>query len=217
MGLLGATRDQKVFLALVIAFVVAISIHEACHALAATRLGDPTPRLQGRLTLNPLRHLDPIGTLLLVVAGFGWGRPVMINPLNLKYGVRRGMAVVSAAGPASNLAMAGVLGPLVRQIAGDEQGLLFGGEFLTVLLLLTIQINIVLAVFNLIPIPPLDGFCVLYGIVGPETAMRLDPLRRYGPLILIGVVFLGPMVWLNLFYSVLLPPVEFLHNLIVGG
>src|SRR3989304_2760620 len=160
MGLLGATRDPKVFLALVIAFVVAISIHEACHALAATRLGDPTPRLQGRLTLHPLRHLDPIGALLLVGA---------------------------AAGPASNLGMAGCLGPLVRQIAGDEQGLLFGGEFLTVLLLLTIQINIVLAVFNLIPIPPLDGFGVLYGIVGPEPAMRPDPPPRYAPLLLLGV------------------------------
>ena len=216
MGLLGAAADPQRLISLIIGFIVAISVHEACHALAATWLGDPTPKSQGRLTLNPLRHLDFMGTLLLVVAGFGWGKPVIVNPLNLRFGIRRGTAIVSAAGPASNLALAALLGPVFAQVAGESSGILPNSQFLAYVLIGTITINILLAVFNLIPIPPLDGFGVLYGVVPPETAEALEPLRRYGPLILFGVVILGPFLNIRLFEGLLLPPTEYLLNLFVG-
>lgn len=216
MGLLSLANDPRLLISAVIGFIVAISVHEACHALAATWLGDPTPKSQGRLTLNPLRHLDFMGTLLLVVAGFGWGKPVIVNPYNLRYGVRRGTAIVSVAGPASNLILAALLGAVFAQISSGSSGILSNSELLGFVLIYTITINIVLAVFNLIPVPPLDGFGVLYGVVPRETAQALEPLRRYGPLILFGVIILGPIFGIRLFEGLLLPPVEYLRNLFIG-
>jgi Zn-dependent protease len=217
MGLLDVASDPRRLIALAIAFIAAISIHEFCHALAATWLGDPTPRSQGRLTLNPIRHLDPMGTLVLVVAGFGWGKPVIVNPLNLRFGIRRGMAIVSAAGPASNIAMAALLGPAYRQVAGGSPGILPNSEFLAEIVIAVIAINVLLAIFNLIPLPPLDGFGVLYGIVGPETAEVLEPLRRYGPIILVGVIFIGPFFGIRLLQGIVLPPMGYLVNLFIGS
>ena len=216
MGLLSLADNPQRLISLVIGFIVAISIHEACHALAATWLGDPTPKSQGRLTLNPLRHLDFMGTLLLVVVGLGWGKPVIVNPLNLRFGIHRGTAIVSAAGPASNLALAALLGPVFAQVVDESSGILPNNEFLAYVLIGTITINILLAVFNLIPIPPLDGFGVLYGVVPRETADALEPLRRYGPLILFGVIILGPFLNIRLFEGLLIPPTEYLLNLFVG-
>ncbi len=216
MGILDVASDTDRLIATVIAFIVAISVHEACHAAAATWLGDPTPKSQGRLTLNPIRHLDPMGTLLLVVAGFGWGRPVIVNPLNLRFGIRRGMAIVSAAGPVSNIAVAALLGPVFRQLAGLSSGILPTNEFLAQVVLVAIAINVLLAIFNLVPIPPLDGFGVLHGIVGPETAHALEPLRRYGPLILMGIIFLGPIFGIRLFENAIIPPMRYLVDLFVG-
>jgi Zn-dependent protease len=216
MGILDAASDPTRLIATVIAFIAAISVHEACHALAATWLGDSTPKSQGRLTLNPIRHLDPMGTLLLVVAGFGWGKPVTVNPLNLRFGIRRGMAIVSAAGPGSNIAMAALLGPVFRQVTGESSGILPNSEFLAQVIIAVVAINVLLAIFNLIPIPPLDGFGVLYGVVGAETAQALEPLRKYGPLILIGVIFLGPIFGIRLLQGIVLPPMEYLVNLFIG-
>ena len=191
---LSQTGDVQLLLIVAIAFVVAITIHEASHALAATWLGDDLPRLQGRLTLNPLRHLDPLGTVMIAIAAFGWGRPVLVNPYRLRYGVNRGMALVAAAGPASNVALAIMLTPLARQLIESATG---ETDFLIRAVLLIIQLNVLLALFNLLPIPPLDGFSVLVGVVPQETAEqlpqetaeRLNELRRFGPISLL-IVFL---------------------------
>ena len=184
--LLRLAQEPQLFLVVLVAFVVAITIHEASHALAATWLGDDLPRSQGRLTLNPLRHLDPLGTIMIAVASFGWGRPVLVNPYRMRFGVNRSMALVAAAGPASNVILAVLITPLARDLIASDP---FVSEFSTEMVLLVMRLNVFLAVFNLLPIPPLDGFNVLVGVVPSETAARLNELRRYGPVALI-VVFL---------------------------
>ncbi len=183
---LSQTGDFELLLIVAIAFVVAITIHEASHALIATRLGDDLPRLQGRLTLNPLRHLDPLGTIMIAIASFGWGRPVLVNPHRLRYGVHRGMALVAVAGPASNIALAILLTPLVRLLIDSATG---DTDFLIRAIALILQLNVFLALFNLLPIPPLDGFNVLVGVVPEQTADRLNELRRFGPISLLIVFF----------------------------
>ena len=190
--LLRYASDPEFLIMVIVAFVVAITIHEAAHALAATWLGDDLPRLQGRLTLNPMRHLDPLGTLMIAIASFGWGRPVLINPYRLRFGLNRGMALVALAGPLSNVALALALTPVTRQLLDSLPDLI--GSSPDVLaakaLLVAVQINIFLAIFNLLPIPPLDGFSVLVGVVPQPLADRLNELRRYGPYLLIGVFLL---------------------------
>src|SRR5262249_20197485 len=154
-------------LLLIAGFIVAITIHEFSHAATARGLGDETAVRAGRLTLNPLRHLDPFGSLLLVLTifsgapGFGWGRPVPLNPRNLRYG-RLGMALVSAAGPLSNVALALIAAYGVRIIRGSDLEVpVYAQQFIVDVILL----NVSLCVFNLLPIAPLDGFGVLVGIL----------------------------------------------------
>ncbi|MDR7567247.1 MAG: site-2 protease family protein, partial [Armatimonadota bacterium] len=141
-------------LATAVALLVAVTVHEYAHAYTAVRLGDPTPKRLGRLTLNPLAHLDPWGTLLLLLAGFGWAKPVPVNPAYFA-DPRRGMLMVAAAGPLANLALLGALGALARAGTVPELGWL--GE----LWLRLLYVNAVLAVFNLLPVPPLDGSRIL--------------------------------------------------------
>ena len=189
--LLGLASQPQLFVVIVIAFVVAITIHEASHALVASRLGDDLPRIQGRVTLNPMRHLDPLGTIMIAIASFGWGRPVMVNPYRLRFGVHQGMALVAAAGPASNILLAAALTPIARELIANATP---DSLFLAQAVVLILQLNIFLAVFNLIPIPPLDGFSVLVGLVPQETAGRLNELRRFGPMALMGVFLLFAVV-----------------------
>ncbi len=183
--LLRFASDPELLVTVIIAFVVAITIHEAAHALAATWLGDDLPRLQGRLTLNPMRHLDPLGTVMIAIASFGWGRPVLVNPYRLRFGVNRGMALVALAGPVSNLALAVALTPVTRQLIASAPF-----DTTTLALIVVVQLNIFIAAFNLLPIPPLDGFSVLVGVVPDPLADRLNELRRYGPYLLIGIFML---------------------------
>ena len=167
----------------IISLVVALTIPEFSHAWMADHLGDPTPRLQGRLTLNPIRHLDPIGTLLLFIAGFGWGKPVEFDPYNLKR-PQRDTTLISLAGPVSNLLLATMLAIVLRTIGMAMP------TFLISTLIFTIFMNITLAIFNLIPIHPLDGGKILIGILPPETGKDLDLfLHRYGFIILIFLIF----------------------------
>jgi Zn-dependent protease len=178
--------DPLQFFASVVALVVGITVHEFSHALAATRLGDPTPASQGRLSLNPLRHLDPFGTLFLIFAGFGWGKPVIFDPRYLK-NPRVGQVLVGLAGPAANLILVVVFGLLLRLAANmgaDPQG------GLVVLFATLVLMNLVLLVFNLIPIPPLDGSKLLLAVL-PDSARAFKLwLARSGPFLLFGLILL---------------------------
>lgn len=164
--------------------LVAITIHEFAHALAADRLGDPTPRLQGRLSLNPLAHLDPIGTVVLILtslAGYpiGWGKPVQFDPFNLD-NPKRDAAVISLAGPASNLILASLLSVILRI------SIVPFGDIITGFIIL----NVGLAVFNLIPIHPLDGGKILVGLLPQHEARQVDAfLSQYGLFVLIILLF----------------------------
>jgi Zn-dependent protease len=169
----------------------ALSIHESAHAWTADKFGDPTARLMGRVTLNPLAHIDLIGTIifpiLLAVIGapvFGWAKPVMVNPYNLRNRRRDGM-LVSAAGPISNLLAAGAT--ILVFLALKGTGLLTSPPVFTILLFLII-INIYLAVFNLIPIPPLDGSGVLEGMLKGDALRAYESIRPYGFLILLLII-----------------------------
>jgi len=181
-----------------VALVVAASVHEFAHAYVADRLGDPTPRSQGRLTLNPLAHLDLVGSLLILLAGFGWAKPVQVDPMNFR-DRRRGMILVAAAGPLANITVLFLLG------VPYKLGLLaFGATVLDRLLVVTIRINAMLAIFNLIPVPPLDGSKILIGLLPPPQAAAYARLQPYGVLLLlllvvtnaISVVLIGPIRWL---------------------
>ena len=180
----------------ILALLVAITIHEASHALSASLQGDPTARNLGRLTLNPLAHLDPLGTIMILLAGFGWGRPVPVNPAFLRAGERSGMAVVSLAGPISNVAVAILVAiPINTGMVGTGYDWLSSfrgqpGDVLGYVLGTVIFWNLLLAAFNLIPIAPLDGFKVALGLLPREVAQGFARLERYGPAILMSVIAL---------------------------
>lgn len=152
--------EPLLFLIIVLAILLAISIHEYFHAWMAFYLGDPTAKLQGRLTINPLAHLDPMGTLLLFLIGIGWGKPVPFNPLNLKY-QKRGELLVGLAGPFSNFLAALIVGLFLRFFEPINPGFFLFLSFF-------VWINIVLGVFNLMPIPPLDGSHILFAFISSE-------------------------------------------------
>lgn len=203
---------------LIIAFLFSLSIHEMAHAYVSDRLGDPTARLAGRVSLNPFAHLDPIGTLLplfLLFTGspiiFGWGKPVPFDPLNLR-NPRRDAALISFAGPAANLTLATILSILIRLFH-----LFLGPTAFIIEAILTpmIALNITWALFNLLPIHPLDGGKVLIGILPRNLAYKWDEiLNQYGLLLLLFlilpffgtsllIIILSPLV--HLFLSILLP------------
>lgn len=181
--------EPLIVLVWVVAIVYAITIHEFSHALAGKLEGDGTAESMGRLTLNPLSHIDPWGFLLLLFVGFGWGRPVPFNPIFLKH-KRWGPALISLAGPLSNIVSLIVFGLIHKALLTTGQ--FDQNNYLIILLGLLIQINAILAIFNLIPIPPLDGSKLLFSSL-PRTASSLKfqlTLERYGPFILIGFILL---------------------------
>ncbi|WP_459911341.1 site-2 protease family protein [Desulfotomaculum defluvii] len=161
----------------------ALTLHEYAHAYTAYRLGDKTAYYEGRLTANPLKHLDPLGTLLLFIAGFGWAKPVPVNPFYFD-DRKKGMMLVSLAGPMTNLLLA-VIGSILLGLLTPTGGLAF-------MLSYFIYINVLLAVFNLIPIPPLDGSKILAGLL-PGPQQWLYQLERYGTAILFLLIFLGAL------------------------
>ncbi len=171
------------------AFILALSVHEYAHAKAADRMGDPTPRLAGRLTLEPWAHLDPIGTVLLVLYRFGWAKPVPINPRNFR-DPRRGLLTVSLAGPLSNFALSAAAALLVAFRVGSWPllGLI---PHLTEIVLYIFVLNLYFGVFNLIPIPPLDGSKVLMALLPGRQAYAFSRIEPYGPIILIVFLLSG--------------------------
>ncbi len=181
-------------IARVIVLLIAFTIHELAHAVTADYLGDPTPRRMGRITLNPLKHLDPIGTFLLLIAGFGWAKPVMVNPMNMRGNPRTAMAIVAAAGPLSNIVMALLAAIVFRLGLVDYPVSLPTGNLpsLAFVLFEFIWINLILAFFNLLPVPPLDGSKILFAILPGELVYRLRPLEQFGFLILMAIIFLYP-------------------------
>ncbi len=212
--------NPQAFLVFVAAFAVAVltglAFHEFSHAWSANELGDDTAKRDGRLTLNPIKHLDPIGTTLLFVMGFGWAKPTPVNPWRLRAGPRRGGALVAFAGPASNFFFAAVaaipirLGIIESDLNSIEAVIRVGDgmDYAWLFLSFVITLNIILGIFNLIPIPPLDGFKVLTGLVPRGVARGLEQLAPWGPGILMGMIALGfltgysPIRWLiNLVYD----------------
>jgi Zn-dependent protease len=176
----------------IITLVLAFTVHEFSHALTADRLGDDTPRLNGRLTLNPLAHLDPLGSLLLLVSGFGWAKPVPVNGYALQRRTPAGMMLVSLAGPFSNLVLA-ILAAIPFR-AGWIDPYAPAGRLLPSpagFLLEFIFINLILMIFNLLPLAPLDGDKVADYLLPPRGQQILDRIRPYGPMILLGLLVLG--------------------------
>lgn len=208
-----------------VAIVGAITVHEFSHALTANLLGDHTAKEEGRLTLNPLSHLDPMGTAMLAFVGFGWGKPTPVNPARFSSGARSGIAAVSLAGPISNVVAAlAAAAPFRFGILSDDMvgfSLFRGdsGDVIPYVLGSIIFINILLAAFNLIPIAPLDGFKVVLGILPRDLAIQWNHLERWGPLILLGIIISGFILpgGSSLLVPIMKPLVNGLAIIVVGG
>lgn len=204
-----------------IMLLVGFPVHEFAHALAAYRLGDGTAKLFGRLTLNPIVHFDPLGGMLLAVSflfagfGFGWAKPTPVNPANLEGG-HRGEAIVAAAGPISNLLLAIIVAVPLRYLVANPALYASVPPLVTTIMQLFIYINLVLMVFNLLPIPPLDGSKVLFAFLSPRQMYQWRPvLEQYGFVLLLVLFFLPPGDSIGA--RILIPILEFLFSLLVGA
>lgn len=205
-----AGRDPVGFLGFLVAITLGITVHEFMHAYAAHRLGDDTARLMGRLSLDPRAHLDLYGSLLIVLIGFGYGKPVPVNEGRLSSG-RIGTALVSLAGPLTNFALAAIAAIPLR--AGSAEVL--GGTYERILALVVI-FNVLLGIFNLLPIPPLDGSKVVYGLLPPRQAYVWRSYEQYGPFILLAVLFLLPYMRIDILGPIVYGPARVLITLLVG-
>ncbi len=202
-------RADPLFLVMYGAVILlAITLHEYAHAWTADRLGDPTARREGRLSLNPLAHLDPVGAVMLALFGFGWARPVPINPWYFRDS-RRGTLLVAMAGPLANVTLAWVANLLLGML--DRSLFPVGwGALVFTFLRTTVVLNLWLAAFNLIPIPPLDGSRILAGLVSHSQAVALARLEAYGPLLLVLLIVSGAS-------GMLLRPIFDVLRLLIGG
>jgi Zn-dependent protease len=200
----------------IVTLIVALTVHEFAHAFVSYRFGDTTARDAGRLTLNPLKHLDPIGSLMLLVAGFGWAKPVPINPYALRRRAAEAVMWVSLAGPASNLLMA-ILAGLVLRLrifpwVATTGMLPSPAEFLFTFM----TINLVLMLFNLIPLSPLDVETVLGNLLPKSWADSFASIQRYGPILLLVLLFVLPMVGIDIISWIMTPALTQIQKVILG-
>lgn len=200
-----SSRAWIQFLGFVLAIVLGITVHEFMHAYAAHRLGDDTGKLLGRLTLNPAAHFDFFGSLLLVLAGFGYGKPVPFNESRLRGAAA--VSLVAIAGPLSNFALAALCAIPLRFGGVDP----FGGVY-TQILALIVFINCVLGIFNLLPVPPLDGSNVVYGLLPPRQQYTWRQVQQYGPLLLLALFFFGGRILGQIVFG----PAAALANILAG-
>jgi len=212
--------EPSVLISRIIVLLVAFTIHEFAHAWTATQFGDDTPRLYGRLSLNPMVHLDPMGSLMLIFAGFGWAKPVPVNPYALEKRSSSALLWVSLAGPMSNFLLA-ILAAIpfklgMVSISGgfsSTRGIIpTPAQFLVEF----ISINLILMLFNMIPLAPLDGEKIIVSILPPNMAQMWDGIRPYGPIILIVIAIVLPMFGIDLIGKIIYPPLQALFRMLVG-
>lgn len=200
------------YISMVVPILLALTVHEYSHGYIAYRLGDQTAKNMGRLTLNPISHIDPIGLIMLFVIGMGWAKPVPINMYSFQH-PKRDLALTAAAGPASNFIMAALAGLMFRIFPGlipmtNDPAMIL---FLKMNLFYFMLINVGLGIFNLIPIPPLDGSKILRGFMKDKHVYIIDYLERYGGMILLAIVFLGRLTGFSVFGRLIGP---LIHGLV---
>lgn len=190
-------------------FLFALTIHELAHGYVAWNLGDPTAKNAGRLTLNPLKHLDPLGVIAFVIMKIGWAKPVPVDPRYFK-DPQKGMLLVALAGPAANLLTAVASAILVKLLIMVPFIPMFALKPMVGMLVASVWINIMLAVFNCLPIPPLDGSRVLMGLLPPEAARRYAKLEPFGFILLLGLFYAG------IIGKLIIPIISYANNLLLG-
>ncbi|HEC21018.1 MAG TPA: site-2 protease family protein [Candidatus Peregrinibacteria bacterium] len=203
----------------IVALLVAITVHEFAHAWTATYLGDPTAQYQGRISLNPLRHLDPLGTLMLFIAGFGWGKPVPFNPRNLK-NPHRDSALIALAGPLANLIIILVFAIPYRYLFGHLSILTLENSFSFTffffrLIQAIISLNLILMIFNLLPFPPLDGAKIFSIFIPSRYLSKLATYERYGYFLLLIILLSDRLLGIPILTYILVPIIDFSWSLIL--
>ena len=197
--------------------LLALSFHEYAHAYIANKFGDDTAKQSGRLTLNPLAHLDPIGTIMIFLVHFGWAKPVPVNLRRLR-NPKKDMLWISAAGPLANMILALISGILLRFIfaigGAPNQHSIIG--LFTYAVLMSLQINLALAIFNILPIAPLDGSKILFGLLPVKHEGKIYFLERYGPFILLGLIIFGRVTDVPILGGLIWPFVEFFSKIFAG-
>jgi Zn-dependent protease len=210
---------MKILTLLLIAppILLALTFHEYAHAFVANKYGDDTAKQNGRLTLNPLAHLDLLGTIMIFLVHFGWAKPVPVNPNRLK-NPKKNMLWISAAGPLANMILALFSGILLRLIfvtgGKPDQHSITG--LLIFMVIMSLQINLALAIFNVLPIAPLDGSKILYGLLPSKHEGKIYFIERYGPFILIGLIVFGQFTGVSILGRLIWPFVEFFSNIFAG-
>ena len=202
-------ENPIIFFLNVAGLVVALTIHEFAHAFVADKLGDPTPKYQGRVTLNPMAHLDPLGTLAILIVGFGWGKPVQFDPFNLKE-PKRDTALIALAGPASNILLAIFLGIGLSLLPASG----FLTSILAPFMVFTLFINVMLAIFNLVPVYPLDGSKIFEALLPPDTALAYEQfMHRYGSIVLLMLIV--PWSGTSAVSTLISPIINFIVTLLI--
>ena len=212
MGII--SLDPAVQVVLIPVIIFALSFHEFAHGWMAYRFGDSTAKINGRLTLNPMAHLDVFGSLALYFMGFGWAKPVPVNPRNLM-SPKNDLMWIALAGPLSNFLLAFISGVLLSLLL--RMGIISGSSSLTIVLIMSLQINLVLAIFNFLPIAPLDGSKILAGLLPIKYHNQLVKLEYYGPRVLIGIILISMLTGFSIFSIVISPIMSIFLKLFTFG